>query len=483
MKLTVLLNDLGDYTLVGRANKNITMITNDSRNVERGGLFIAVPGFKDDGTRYLDDAIKRGAVAVVLEKKHINSIKPSGDVSYIFVEDARIANLMLARCFYKHPQRDVTLIGVTGTNGKTTVTYILESMLKAAGFESGVIGTINYRYKGKIIKAENTTPDALYIYGLLRKMADNGVTHVVMEVSSHALFLNRVMPADYDYAIFTNLSQDHLDFHSNMEDYFKAKLKLFQGLHNFAYAVINADDGYGRRIPDHTRAAVIDYAIKNEAKIKGSIISLSVDGTEFFMDGERYSTTLVGEHNVYNILASYGVAKSIGIDRGKVRKVVSSLKPIPGRFDRVENSKGYNVFVDYAHTPDALEHLLLAANRVKKARIITVFGCGGDRDRGKRPLMGRVVETMSDIAIVTSDNPRTEDPLKIIEDIKEGMKKDNHLIIPDRREAIFKAIEIAGKDDIVLIAGKGHEDYQILKDRTIHFDDKEVATEAINDIG
>ena len=483
MKLAELLDDIKDYTLRGGGNHNISMITNDSRKVEKGGLFIAVPGFKEDGTGYIGDAVKRGAVAVVLEKKHINNIELLPNVSYIFVNNARIANLLLARSFYKNPQREITLIGVTGTNGKTTVTYILESLLKAAGFESGVIGTINYRYKGELIKAENTTPDALFIYGLLRKMADSGVTHVVMEVSSHALYLNRVMPADYDYAVFTNLSQDHLDFHSNMEDYFKAKLKLFQGLRDSSHAVVNADDEYGKRIHNYTKAKVINYAIKNDAKIKGSIISLSVDGTEFIMDGERYRTNLVGEHNVYNILAAYGVARLIGVDKNVVKKVVSSLKPVPGRFDRVRNSKGYNVFVDYAHTPDALEHLLSAANRVKKARIITVFGCGGDRDRGKRPLMGRVVENMSDIAIVTSDNPRTEDPLKIIEDIKKGLRKNNHIIIPDRREAIFKAIELAGKDDIVLIAGKGHEDYQILGDRTIHFDDKEVAAEAINNIG
>ncbi len=485
MKLKELIKDIENYEIVGKGYKDIdiSMISNDSRMVQKKGLFIAITGYKDSGIKYIDDAIKRGAVAIILGKEYKKEIKTVEGIIYIFVNNPRYANLLVARSFYDYPHNFLKIIGVTGTNGKTTITYIIESILKEAGYNVGVIGTINYRYNDNVIKANNTTPDAIEIQKMLREMVNNKVQYVVMEVSSHALYLDRVMSEDYEYAIFTNLSQDHLDFHKNMEDYFQAKLKLFKGLKKEAGAIINIDDDYGRRIPEYTEARIIGYGIVMNADIRGRITSLSVNGTNFTINGKNYHTTLVGEHNVYNILASYGVARDIGIDDDLIKDVISGLKPVPGRFDRVENKKGYKVFVDYAHTPDALEHLLLAANSIKKSRIITVFGCGGDRDRGKRPLMGKVVEELSDVAIVTSDNPRTEDPMAIIEDIKKGLDKNNHLIIPDRKEAIYKAIEMADEDDIVLIAGKGHEDYQILKDRVIHFDDKEVALKAIEEIG
>ena len=464
-------------------NPEISSITNDSRKAVKGSLFIAISGYKDEGMKYIGDAIKRGAVAVIAENKYRGKIKKVSSVNYIFVDDARYYNLLTAKRFYGDPSKDLILIGVTGTNGKTTITYIIENMLKKAGIKVGVIGTISYRYEAKEIKATNTTPDAIEIQSMLKEMKDNRITHVVMEVSSHALYMKRVMPEDYRYAIFTNLSQDHLDFHMDMESYFQAKSLLFKRLKKDAKAIINIDDNYGKRLLEMTKAEVITYGLSENSNIRGDVLSLKVDGTKFMINDKEFYTKLVGTHNVYNILASYAVVKDIGVDRRTIEESILNIDSAPGRFERISNSKGYNVFVDYAHTPDALDHMLDTVNRFKTGRIITVFGCGGDRDRGKRPLMGRVVEEKSDIAIVTSDNPRSEDPIKIIEEIKTGLSKNNHIIIPDRKEAIYRAIEIAKKNDIVLIAGKGHEDYQILKDRTIHFDDREVASEAIREVG
>ena len=464
-------------------NPKIDYITNDSRKASKNSLFIAITGYKDQGIKYISDAVKRGSVAVVVEEKYGDKIKKIKGIDYIFVKDVRYCNLLLARKFYGYPSKGLVLIGVTGTNGKTTITYIIENVLKKAGLKTGVIGTISYRYNDKEIKANNTTPDAIEIQSMLSEMKNKGVTHVIMEVSSHALYMKRVMPEDYLYAIFTNLSQDHLDFHKDMESYFEAKSLLFSGLKKDAKSIINVDGNYGRKLLELARGKIITYGLNNKADILGEVVSLTVNGTKFKINGIDYTTKLVGEHNIYNIMASYAVVKDVGIDNILIKESIANLPAVPGRFEKVSNAKGYHVFVDYAHTPDALEHLLDAANNFKTGRIITVFGCGGDRDRGKRPLMGRVVEEKSDVAIVTSDNPRSEDPIKIIEEIEKGLNKDNHIIIPDRKEAIFKAIEIATPNDVVLIAGKGHEDYQILRDRTIHFDDKEVASEAIKEVG
>ena len=482
MKLNELVKDFLKIESINN-NPEIKYIVNDSRKAVKGSLFIAITGYKEEGVKYIEDAVNRGAVAVIAENKYKGRIKELNGIDYVYVDDTRYYNLLLAKKFFRNPSKDLVLIGVTGTNGKTTITYIIEGILKKAGFKTGVIGTISYRYGNREIKASNTTPDAIDIQSMLKEMRDSGITNVVMEVSSHALFMKRVDPVDYKYAIFTNLSQDHLDFHKDMESYFQAKSLLFRKLGNNSNAIINIDDEYGRKLVNLTRASIKTYGLSQKADIRGSIVSLTVDGTKLLIDDEEFTTKLVGEHNIYNILAAYTTAREMGIEKKLIKETIEKITPAPGRFERVNNNKGYNVFVDYAHTPDALEHLLDAANNFKTGRIITVFGCGGDRDRGKRPLMGKVVEEKSDIAIVTSDNPRSEDPIKIIEEIKKGLSKNNHVIIPDRKEAIYKAIEIANKNDIVLIAGKGHEDYQILKDRTIHFDDREVAAEAIKDMG
>ncbi len=483
MKLQQLKDECGCFRFEGRENPDIRMVSTDSRKTKRGDIFIAIEGFRDNGVLYIKDAVKKGARAVVVEEKNLDRAKRAVRVPVCTANSIRRCALLLARILFGYPARAFQLVGVTGTNGKTTVTYLIEAIFKSCGFIPGVIGTISYRWGDTHKKAHNTTPDPVEIHEMLVEMRRGGVSHVVMEVSSHALSMDRVYPTDFDYAIFTNLSQDHLDFHSSMSDYFDEKAKLFEGLEGDKLAIINVDDVYGKKLKSRINAGVVTYGMNRGANYRGHRPALSINGTEFSINGRKFHTTLVGIHNMYNILAAVALARSMGIDWEVTVSALSSLGRVPGRFERVITGKDFHVFVDYAHTPDALSHLLEAANSLKEGRIITVFGCGGDRDRGKRPKMGRVVEKHSDLAIVTSDNPRTEDPLSIIEDIKKGLRADNHEVIPDRREAIYRSIEIARRHDIVLIAGKGHEDYQILKDRTIHFDDREIAAGALKDLG
>lgn len=479
MKLQELIRRARCCEYNGRDNPEITVVSTDSRKVKGGDIFVAIEGYRDNGVRYIHDAVKSGARAVVVERRFQSQVERALDVPVCFTDSARRCALLLARTLCDFQGMSFRLIGVTGTNGKTTITYLMEAMLRECGFKPGIIGTISYRFDGREKKAQNTTPDPVELMGLFAEMEAGGVTHIVMEVSSHALAQDRVMPGDFEYAVFTNLSQDHLDFHRTMEEYASAKTKLFTGLMPSATAIINIDDPFGRKLTCMTEGRVITYGMRQGSDYRASECSLSISGTEFRVRGTLYRTHLVGIYNVYNMLPAIALAEALRLDMERVRAALSGVRCIPGRFERVDTDRGFHIFVDYAHTPDALDHLLDAANSLKEGRIITVFGCGGDRDRGKRPKMGRVVEEKSDLAIVTSDNPRTEDPLLIIEDIKKGLSKDNHIIIPDRREAIYRAVELAGPKDIVLIAGKGHEDYQILRDRTIHFDDREIARQAL----
>jgi UDP-N-acetylmuramyl-tripeptide synthetase len=483
MRLQELLSESGCFTCERYENPEIRGVNTDSRKITDGDLFIAIPGYRDDGTRYIEDALVRGAAAVLVDVKLYKEVKGKIDLPLCTALSPRYCALLLSRILYGYPAQSLRLIGVTGTNGKTTVTYLLEAMLMEAGLSPGVIGTISYRWSDKVLTAHNTTPDPVEIQKLMVEMKKDGIDHVIMEVSSHALAMNRVFPPDFGYALFTNLSQDHLDFHKSMDEYFDAKAILFEGLGKDGYAVINLDDDYGKRLIRRTPASVVTYGVEEGADYRGHDPELSIEGTSFSINGTRFRSSLVGLHNIYNILASVALISHMGFGTDLISKALSRVKGIPGRFERAVEGRCFHVFVDYAHTPDALAHLLEAANSLKSGRIITVFGCGGDRDRGKRPKMGRVVEENSDIAIVTSDNPRTEDPIAIINDIREGLRTHEHIIIPDRREAIYRAIELAEEDDIVLIAGKGHEDYQILGERTIHFDDREVAAEAVRDLG
>jgi UDP-N-acetylmuramoyl-L-alanyl-D-glutamate--2,6-diaminopimelate ligase len=482
MRLRELLERCDCIAYGGTGNPDIRGVSTDSRKVAEGHLFIAIRGYREDGRRYIDDALVRGARAVVVDEALSGEVQTGLSVPVCSSQSPRRAALMLSRILYGYPAESLTLIGVTGTNGKTTITYLLERMLQERGENPAVIGTVSYRWNNRELKAHNTTPDPIEIQELLSRMSADGVSHVIMEVSSHALAMERVYPPEFDRAIFTNLSQDHLDFHASMEDYFSAKVRLFEGLQEDRLAVINLDDEYGARIMQRTAASKTTYGMSEGVDFRGHDTEFSIRGISLSINERRYRTALVGMHNVYNILAAVACASSLGVGPEAIDRALEVVKRIPGRFERAVEGVDFHVFVDYAHTPDALSHLLEAAGALKTGRIITVFGCGGDRDRGKRPKMARIVEEKSDIAIVTSDNPRTEDPLSIIEDIKAGLCRDDHLVIPDRREAIYRAIELAREEDIVLIAGKGHEDYQILGERIIHFDDREVASQAIRDL-
>jgi UDP-N-acetylmuramoyl-L-alanyl-D-glutamate--2,6-diaminopimelate ligase len=409
--------------------------------------------------------------------------------------------------FFDFPFRNLNLIGITGTNGKTTTTYLLESILSAAGAKPGVIGTINYRFGGQIFPAPNTTPESLDLMRLLHAMKDHGITDVIMEVSSHALDQSRVAGCPFRVAVFTNLTRDHLDYHETMEKYFAAKSILFRDLGKIepgrpATAVINLDDPRGPELMRMTAAEVLTYGLKNEAEVSARDIRIGKDGLDCALrtrQGEKeiYSA-LIGEVNVYNILAATGAALALGIDLDTVARGIAVLPAVPGRMQLVPNKRGLTIVVDYSHKPEALLKALQVLNSFRSGRLITVFGCGGDRDRGKRPEMGRIAGEQSDLAVVTSDNPRNEDPLEIIREIENGItgtrlrkttpeefgclsEKGFYTVEADRRRAIRLAVKIAQAGDIVLIAGKGHEDYQIIKGRKLHFDDCREAALAVEE--
>ncbi|MDD4894970.1 MAG: UDP-N-acetylmuramoyl-L-alanyl-D-glutamate--2,6-diaminopimelate ligase, partial [Candidatus Omnitrophica bacterium] len=375
------------------------------------------------------------------------------------------------------------VVAVTGTNGKTTITYLIEALLKEAGFMPAVIGTVNYRFKDKIIPSKNTTPGPLELQSLLADAVKENIDYTVMEVSSHALSQERVAAINFHSAIFTNLTQDHLDYHNTLEDYFQAKAKLFRDLRGY-FAVINNDDEYSRRLKEMIKGPeIITYGIDNESDIMAGGIKLGISHTEFILKSGkkeiRLETGLIGRHNIYNILATFAWASKEGLSEAVTMPALEKFNFVPGRLERIETGRDFSVFVDYAHTEDALTNVITSLRQITGNKIIVVFGCGGERDKTKRPEMGRVVSELADYAIITNDNPRSEDPDDIIEGIKSGIKKDNYCVILERKDAIKKALSEAMPQDIVLIAGKGHEDYQILGDKRIHFDDREVVKECL----
>ncbi|MDH5666771.1 MAG: UDP-N-acetylmuramoyl-L-alanyl-D-glutamate--2,6-diaminopimelate ligase [Nitrospira sp.] len=472
---------------------SVGAITDDSRSVPEGSLFVAVKGEHVDGHQFIPAAMRAGIAALVSEQPVMDKVIP-----YARVADSKKALGLLGSHFYGSPSMHLRMIGVTGTNGKTTTTYICKTLLEALGQRVGLIGTVAYQIGKETIPASHTTPGALELQRLLSKMVAGGCTAAVMEVSSHALAQDRVVGCDYDVAVFSNLTQDHLDFHKTMEDYFQAKLRLFTGLtgtrKSKTRAIVNVDDPAGERIAGMCRAPVWTYGLKHAADLRAEQLRLSLGGTTFVAATPAGSfpvdSHLVGEHNVYNLLAAIGVALHEGASPDHVRDAVAQLTNVPGRFERVTAGQKFTVVVDYAHTEDAVVRLLMAAQAVKTGRIITVFGCGGDRDRGKRPKMGAAAVQYSDVVILTSDNPRTEDPLAILQEVEvgviEAMKGRSHVEyqkVPDRREAIATAIREARAGDMVLIAGKGHEDYQIIGTTKVHFDDREVAREEIERLG
>ena len=467
-------------------------ITEDSRAVTVGSLFVAVKGERVDGHRFVEQAIKAGAVAVVAQTP-----VASGSLPFVQVADSRKALGLLGSRFHGDPSARLTMIGVTGTNGKTTTTYLCKALLEGIGRQVGLIGTVGYQIGQETLPASHTTPGALDLQALLAKMVEGGLNAAVMEVSSHALALDRTSGCEYDVAVFTNLTQDHLDFHHTMEQYFETKLRLFTGLtggrKTGKRALVNVDDPRGAMIRAASPVPVWSYAVQNQADLKAEGVRLSLTGTTFTAATPSGSFTvesrLVGEHNVYNLLGAIGVALHDGATTDQICEAAAHITHVPGRFERVSSGQDFTVVVDYAHTEDALLRLLTAAQALKTDRIITVFGCGGDRDRGKRPKMGRVAVEYSDVVILTSDNPRTEDPLAILYEVEGGVRealaRRHHVqyhLVPDRREAIGAAIREARRGDMVLIAGKGHEDYQIIGAKKFHFDDREVAREAIQQL-
>jgi UDP-N-acetylmuramoyl-L-alanyl-D-glutamate--2,6-diaminopimelate ligase len=493
MTLAELLQGLAGEVAVTERAGDITVqlhgLTDDSRTVRPGSLFVAVKGEQVDGHAFISHALKAGAAALITQE-------PAGPVSvpYVRVADSRRALGLLGSRFHGDPSGRIRMIGVTGTNGKTTTTYVCKALLEALGRQVGLIGTVAYHIGAETIPASHTTPGALELQQLLAKMVDHGLSTAVMEVSSHALAQDRTSGCEYDVAVFSNLTQDHLDFHKTMEEYFEAKLRLFTGLTGRAKpnkrAIINGDDPYGERIKAHCPAPVWTYGLHSRADIRAQQVKLSLGGTTFTAVTPAgtfpVESHLVGKHNVYNLLAAIGVALHEGAMPDQVRRAVTTVTNVPGRFERVVAGQPFTVVVDYAHTEDALVRLLTAAQALKAGRIITVFGCGGDRDRGKRPKMGRAAVQYSDVVILTSDNPRTEDPLAILSEVEAGVTDAlrqrpavQYRKVADRREAIGAAVREAKAGDMVLIAGKGHEDYQIIGTKKFHFDDREVAREAI----
>ncbi|MEW6236170.1 MAG: UDP-N-acetylmuramoyl-L-alanyl-D-glutamate--2,6-diaminopimelate ligase [Candidatus Omnitrophota bacterium] len=459
----------------------------DSRQAAPDSLFVALKGAAFDGHDYIPEAAAKGAAAAVVQEWREPISLPQ-----IRVADTLAALPRLAANFYGHPAKELHITGVTGSNGKTTTTHLLEQIWKAAGEEAAVIGTIEYRFKGGRIDAPNTTPLPHELQQLLRRIADAGNKRLAMEVSSHGLALHRVDEIEFDAAIFCNLSQDHLDFHKTMEEYWRAKLRLFTDyLKPDGSAVLNRDDESGRRIEQTlTRRRITTFAIDGEADVRALDVRLLLDGVRFrlrFPGGEECEihTPLLGRHNVENILGAAAAAYACGVSPEAIRLGAETLAAVPGRLQSIPNGVGAQVVVDYCHTPDALEKCLAALAALPHKRIVTLFGCGGDRDAGKRPIMGEIALRRSDFVIVTDDNPRTEDPKKIIQDIEKGMAwaRDRYIIVPNRREAIAAAVAKLQTGDILLLAGKGHETYQLIGRVKHPFDDREAARQCLLEAG
>ncbi|MGC1403131.1 MAG: UDP-N-acetylmuramoyl-L-alanyl-D-glutamate--2,6-diaminopimelate ligase [Thermodesulfobacteriota bacterium] len=503
MHLSELLKILPEAKVEGKIDLEISNLAYDSRKVKEDGLFVAISGHRTDGHRFIDQAIRNGSKAVVVEKEGW-VISPG--VTQISVENSRQALSRLAVCFFGHPALKLHLIGITGTNGKTTTSYLVESILKAAGFSVGVLGTICYRYGSNTLIAPVTTPESLDLQGFLADMVQENISHLVMEVSSHALDQGRLGNLYFEQGIFTNLSQDHLDYHRDMEDYFQAKAKLFHrhlkgprpGL-----GIINQDDPYGQRLWREWSGPKQDFGIEKKAAYFPLEIHSDLDGIRGTIQTPRGNfslrSPLIGRYNMYNILAAWAVGEGYLLEGAVIQKGIEALTRVPGRMEKVPNRIGLTILVDYSHTPEALRFALLSLRGYSSGKIITVFGCGGDRDPYKRPIMGRVAGELSHLTMVTSDNPRSEDPYKIIQDVEKGLidkripfidRKDlnkiptspGYALIPDRREAIALAVRLAQPRDIILIAGKGHETYQIVGSKVLDFDDREEARKALEGI-
>ena len=470
--------------IIGDKNKIITGLEHDSRKIEYGNLFVCMEGAHVDGHNFINQAVAKGAVAILTARQDFQSEK----IPVLIVPDMLKSLAVIAPYFYDYPAKNFRVIGVTGTNGKTTTTYMIREILTAAGYKVGLIGTIQMMIGDEIFPVKNTTPNVIALQHTLNEMRDKKVDYVVMEVSSHALAENRIAGIEFDTAIFTNLTQDHLDYHKTMENYRDAKAQLFEivsrtGMKVNKNAVINFDDAAGEIMAEHTLCNKITYGIKNNCDLRAVDVDVRAEGTNFKVGDMELNLHVTGIFNVYNVLAAIGATLAEKISPDVIKSALENFKSVHGRFEKIFADVPFTIIVDYAHTPDGVKNVLETARQIVKNRIITVFGCGGDRDNTKRPIMGRIAAELSDIVIATSDNPRTEDPEKILSEVVAGVKEKigdkTFEAIVDRRTAIFRAVEIAQAGDIILILGKGHENYQILKNETIHFDDREVALEAV----
>jgi UDP-N-acetylmuramoyl-L-alanyl-D-glutamate--2,6-diaminopimelate ligase len=506
LNLAALLKALPEAEVQGNTQLEIGGLAYDSRKVKPDSLFVAIRGHKTDGHRYIQQAVSNGARVVVMERAEMDL---PGSVTRVQVDKGREALSRLSAAFYGCPSRQLYLIGITGTNGKTTTSYLVESVLNAAGYRAGILGTIGYRFASEILSAPVTTPESLELQQLLAEMVKAKITHVVMEASSHALDQGRLGDLRFDQGIFTNLTQDHLDYHRNMEDYFQAKAKLFRQYlkgseqQNTSLAIINRDDPFGGRLWEELTVPKQDFGLGPPAAYYPLTFEYNLQGISGVLQTPKgryeFHSPLIGHYNLYNILAAWAVGEELGLEGVLIKKAIEALRQVPGRMEPVPNKRGITVLIDYAHTPEALRFVLQSLRQMTKGRIITVFGCGGDRDPHKRPIMGQIAGGMSHLSVVTSDNPRTEDPREIIDEIEPGLKgiplpclaaeklegpppPRGYTLIPDRSRAIAQAIRVAQMGDVVLIAGKGHETYQLVGSQVLNFDDREAAKSSLEEL-
>lgn len=480
MILANLLKDVETLDIIGNTDININKIEYDSRKIEKGDVFVAIEGYQTDGHKYIQTAIEKGASAIIAQR-HTQDV----GVPYIVTPNTRRALSVMASAYYDYPSKKMKLIGITGTNGKTTITYLVKSVLEFAGYKVGLIGTNQNMIGDKVLETERTTPESLELQKLFSDMANEGVDYVIMEVSSHSLYLDRVYGNEFYLGAFTNLTQDHLDFHNTMEEYAKAKSLLFKMCYR---GIVNADDLYCKLITEDATCKITKYGINKKCDIYAKNIKYNQRGVLFEVDtpfgNENIRLDIPGEFSVYNALCAIGICQAVGIGISDIAKALILTKGVKGRAEVVSTPTPYTVMIDYAHTPDGLENIISTIKGFCKGRVITVFGCGGDRDKTKRPKMGKIAGDLSDVCVVTSDNPRTEDPELIIKDILDGMKdvKAQYVAIANRTEAIEYAMKSAKENDVVLLAGKGHETYQILKDKTIHYDEREIVRDILKKI-
>ncbi len=488
MLLADLLIGIEHTVITAETGIDIKGIAYDSRQVEPGYLFVCISGFKTDGHLYIDQAIKNGASAILIEKAidHIDA------VTIIMTANNRKALALLASNFYGRPSHNMKVIGITGTNGKTTTTHLIKAILEEAGLKTGLMGTLYARVDDKTIDFGHTTPEAPEVEKFMEICQENKAQYVVMEVSSHALDLYRVNCIDFNIAVFTNLTQDHLDYHNSMEQYQASKLRLFNMIApgNKNFVAVNADDKYSGDFIRAAKAPVYTYGLSDNSDIKATNVKIDLKGSQFTLSFRgstiNIKVKLIGMFSIYNVLAAIAVGLGEGIGLEIIKTALEKVNGVPGRFEQVDEGQDFTVVVDYAHTPDGLENILKTGRQLTTNRIITVFGCGGDRDRGKRPLMGEVAARYSDFCVVTSDNPRSEEPEAIINDIVpglDGVKDSRYAIVIDRREAINHAVRLARPGDLLIIAGKGHETYQLVKDKVLDFDDRKVAIEFLKGLG